>query len=597
MIRIEDVARAVAAEPAAQGVLVVETERGERTYLLGPHTHAEGQPPLLDWRSAPLAEAFFRAAPGEPYAIDIGERTAEGVVRERWRIVGHGRVDGLSGDGLNVHSDGTIVPSERPAPDAGPAPDRALLPVLDPEQQRAVDLPADTSLVLDGEAGVGKTLVALYRIASLAARAKQHSRRFRALVLVPTEGLRRLCRLIADRLGLEKLEIAVFDPWLLARAHLAFPGLPKRTSEDASAQVIALKRHPAVRTVLDDFRGWKPPRDDDKLPRSRARLLHLFGDRDRLVRVLEAAGGQLPERAIAQNMAHTRIQFEITTEKAHRHVDADRLVALDGRRLDAGTPTEDVHTFDAEDVPVLFELVRRGALPAVELPTYDHVMIDEAQLRAPMELAAVGDTLAPHASVTLAGDHRQATDETAYFAGWAAARSELDAERGRRWQDVTLAITYRSVPAIATFARELAVPREPPADRAVWASACDGPFAQATALCWHLAHLIARDPWRQIAVIARTPEHARRLHGELARGVDPTLVLDGDFRFEPGAIVTTAAAVSGLEFDAVVIPDLSPAFYPQTPELARSLYVAATRARDWLWLLTPGAWSPLVREA
>jgi DNA helicase IV len=59
-------------------------------------------------------------------------------------------------------------------------------------------------------------------------------------------------------------------------------------------------------------------------------------------------------------------------------------------------------------------------------------------------------------------------------------------------------------------------------------------------------------------------------------------------------VVTTAAAVSGLEFDAVVIPDLSPAFYPVTPELARALYVAATRARDWLWVLTPEAWSGLV---
>ena len=95
-------------------------------------------------------------------------------------------------------------------------------------------------------------------------------------------------------------------------------------------------------------------------------------------------------------------------------------------------------------------------------------------------------------------------------------------------------------------------------------------------------------------MIARTPEHARRLHAELSRGLDPVLVLDGDFRFEPGLIVTTAAAVSGLEFDAVVIPDLTPAFYPVGPELARSLYVAATRARDWLWLLTPDTWSPLV---
>ena len=95
-------------------------------------------------------------------------------------------------------------------------------------------------------------------------------------------------------------------------------------------------------------------------------------------------------------------------------------------------------------------------------------------------------------------------------------------------------------------------------------------------------------------MIARTPEHARRLHAELSRGLDPTLVLDGDFRFEPGIIVTTAAAISGLEFDAVVIPDLAPGFYPAGPELARALYVAASRARDWLWVLTPDAWSPLV---
>jgi DNA helicase II / ATP-dependent DNA helicase PcrA len=308
---------------------------------------------------------------------------------------------------------------------------------------------------------------------------------------------------------------------------------------------------------------------------------------------------------VAQTMAHTRIQFEATTEKAFAHVDADRLVALDGRRLDAGTPMNDVHTFDAEDVPVLFELVRRRAMPGTELPVYDHIVVDEAQLRAPMELAAIGDALAPHATVTLAGDHRQATDETAWFAGWGAARAEL---RRARWAETTLAVTYRSVPAISSFARSIVeavggaagagraplLPAEPPSDPAVWASRCAGALAQAAALCWHLDALITRDPWREICVIARTPEHARRLSAELSRGVDPALVLDGDFRFGPGVVVTTATAVSGLEFDTVVIPDLSPAFYPATPELARALYVAATRARDWLWVLTPETWSPLV---
>jgi len=562
----------------AHGHLEITTERGERTYVLAARTDAAAEPPVLDWRSAPLAGVFFRHRAGEAFELEVGEdRLIAGTVRARW-LEGHTRV--------------TDGPGPSPAP-TSPRDQAAI--VLDADQQRAVDLPADTSLVCDGEAGVGKTLVALYRVARLQRRAKDKGRRFRALVLVPTEGLRRLVKILAERQHIEKLEIAVFEEWLAARAHAAFPGLPKRLSEGATSQVIAIKRHPALRTVLPDFIGWKAPRDnDDKLPRSRARLLHLFGDRDRLQRVVDASGGQLAPSAIAQTMAHTRMQFEQTTERAHRHVDSDRLVALDGKRLDAGTPMEDAHTFDFEDISVLFELVRIGAMPPVELPDYDHIVVDEAQLRSPLELAAVGDALAKHGTVTLAGDHRQATDESAYFTDWVASRAEL---RRDNWEAITLAITYRSVPAIAEVARSLALPPDPPPDPAVWATAAEGGLAQAALLCWHLDALIARDPWRQIAVIARTPEHARRLHAELSRGLDPQLVLDGDFAFTPGLVVTTAAAVSGLEFDAVIIPDLAPGFYPVTPELQRALYVAATRARDFLWLLTPEAWSPLVTPA
>jgi DNA helicase II / ATP-dependent DNA helicase PcrA len=586
MTKLADIERSLASHPAGQAYLAVEGERGERGYVLGPRTQLDASPPMLDWRTAPIAGAFFAAGPGEPYALETGQELR---VVERWLV----QRGALVGDDRRIDRDGEH-PLPRPAPVQILKPDRSELVVLDADQQRAVDLPGDASLVVDGEAGVGKTLVALYRVASLARRAAAKSQRFRALVLVPTEGLRRLCRLIADRLEIPKLEIAVLDDWLVARARKAFTGLPERLSEGATAQVIALKRHPAVRVVLDEFRGWKPPRDDDKLPRSRARLLHLWGDEPRLQRIVDASGvlparapaspaeaierwPALPARAIAAVRKHTRLQFETTTERAHRHVDADRLVALDKRALDAGTTMEDAHTFDAEDVPVLFELVRRGALRAAELPGYDHIVLDEAQLRAPMELAAIGDALAPHGTITLAGDHRQATDETAYFAGWAAARAEL---RRASWHEITLAITYRSVPQIADFARAFELPID---NGAAWATQCDGGLAQTALACWHLDALLTRDPWRQICVIARTPEHARRLANELSRGLDPMLVLDGDFRFEPGVIV---------------IPDLTPAFYPTgSPELARALYVAATRARDWLWLLTPEAWSPLVTAA
>jgi len=600
MTAFEDVAQLFAQAPAAGGYLRVRTDRGERSYLLGPSTQLDGEAPILDWRTSPVAEAFFRHGPGEAYEIETGEeRTTTGTVLARWLLAGRPELEALVGDTEVVRRDGSREDRPRPSPVPVPPQDRNKVIILDPEQQRAVDMSADTSLVLDGEAGVGKTLVALYRVAALERRARDKGRRFRGLILVPTEGLSRLVRLLADRLAIEKLEIAVYDKWLLERARVAFPSLPKRASENATAQVIGLKRHPAVRAVLRDFIGWKPPRgvDDDKLSRTRQRLLHLWGDKDRLQRIIDASSDALPPRAIAALQSHTRLQFETTTEKQFKHVDSDRLTALDGRSIDAGTRMEDANTFDIEDLPVLFELVRLGALPGEALPEYDHIVLDEAQLRAPLELAAVGDALAKHGTITLAGDHRQATDESAWFGGWAAARAELGREK---WQEVTLAITYRSVPVISDFARGVVdgtpqLPAEPPADPAVWASACNGALAQAAALAWHLDALITRDPWRQICVIARNPEHARRLHMELSRGLDPILVLDGDFRFEPGLLVTTAAAVSGLEFDAVVIPDVTPAFYPKGPELTRALYVATTRARDWVWLLTPDAWSPLVR--
>ena len=272
--RFDDVERLLAVAPAAQGYLAVAPDRGdratgERVYLLGPRTHVDRAATMLDWRTAPLAEAFFRYRPGEPYDIEAGERVASGRVVARWVIENHG--EALVGEDRVVRRTG-VQTLARPQPIAAPPMDRSALPVLDPEQQAAVDLPADTSLVLDGEAGVGKTLVALFRIASLAERAQRASRRFRALVLVPTEGLRRLVRLLADRLAIPRLELAVIDDWLVERARLAFPGLPKRTSEEAGAQVIALKRHPAVRVVLDDFLGWKPPKTDDKIARSRQRL-------------------------------------------------------------------------------------------------------------------------------------------------------------------------------------------------------------------------------------------------------------------------------------------------------------------------------------
>jgi DNA helicase-2/ATP-dependent DNA helicase PcrA len=59
-------------------------------------------------------------------------------------------------------------------------------------------------------------------------------------------------------------------------------------------------------------------------------------------------------------------------------------------------------------------------------------------------------------------------------------------------------------------------------------------------------------------------------------------------------VVTSVAEAQGLEFDVVVVPDASSTAYPDTPTARRALYVAMTRAVDWLWLTTVGSWSPML---
>lgn len=557
------------------GHLRVATGGRVRDVLLGNRSLIERDLTVLDWRASPLAEVFFRHREGDDYEIEADGRELAGQVIERNLLrVERGR--------LEVLVPGDEPPGRPVQSGAGRAP--ITVDDLDADQRAAVLRPDHESVLVRGAAGVGKTLVALHRAAHLARRAAARGDlQWRAIALVPSEGLRRLWVTLWDRLGEGRLEVATFDEWIAARARTAFRGLPARTSQGAPSSVIRLKRHPAVREVLAEVvaaRGGKTGRQD---------LLHLWGERSLVERVVAASGGELGARAVTDAMLHTRLQFTDTTEKAYRHVDADRLATVDGRAIDEGTPMEDAGSFDVEDCAVLFELARRRG-QKVKLERYDHIVLDEAQLIAPLELEVLRDALRPSGRFTVAGDERQVSDDSAWFAGWDATMAALGAAGATRTE---LAHNYRSAPAIAHAAEELAAGRPALADGAyLTASRFAGDFYQAIALCEALDALSARD--LTIGVIARDAEGARRVHRALSLGLDPQLILDGAFSFEPGVVVTSVAEAQGLEFDVVVVPDASAAAYPDTPTARRALYVAMTRAVDWLWLTTVGSWSPLL---
>jgi DNA helicase IV len=295
------------------------------------------------------------------------------------------------------------------------------------------------------------------------------------------------------------------------------------------------------------------------------------------------------------------MQFSRTTEQRFAPVEAARLRTVDGRAIDDATPWQNAHTIDAEDFAVLFELNRlkvgTDATEAASLQTYDHVVIDEAQEMSALELALLGRAVRASGALTVAGDDKQQVDETTTFTGWPGAMRELGASD---YAAVELQASYRCPPPVEWLARGLFTPSREPAPTPaegeaplLWTRYRTEAHRNA-GLIETLVDFRDRDLQAAIAIVCRHPQSAERMHRELSMGLDVRLALDGQFRFSPGVSVTCVDEVKGLEFDVVIVPDLSPSSYPADLRSRKALYVAATRATHQLWLVTAGTWSPLV---
>ena len=628
------------------GHLRVRTGKRIRDLLLGSDSLAlRSGAVAIDWERAPLAEVFLHSRVGDEYELDIDEdRHAGGVVLARELLRTR---PGPNGQELVEIDDGEVclvrdaagqwsrVASRLSQPGQPGQPGmvlelrdaqaraRASSPVdveLDPVQRAAVELAGERSLLILGEAGFGKTTVALHRLAHLYELAEQQARPFAALVLVPTRGLRRLLVALLERMGVRigestlpgqlasrSVEVRTFARWVASQGRKAFADLPARDSVDTPLAASRFKRHPALREVLPDIiAGTKAMREveqgyrDDEVIRPREQLLHLFGDRALLERVAAQASGALTPRMIQQLVAHTRVQFSPTTERAFAHVvEAERLATVDGKAIDASTPMQDAETIDVEDFPVLFALDRLRHRDQPELCReprhYDLIVLDEAQEFAAIELELIGRACPTPGSVCVAGDEHQQVDETAAFVGWAEAMRELG--RGEEFERVTLVESYRCPPAIEALARGLFDPqaeRKPAQDPALAFTEVAHELELVTHLGEVLERLRERDRLASVGIICRFAASARRLHALLGKVSNCRLVVDGDFRFGPGVSVTCIDEIKGLEFDYVIVPDASAASYPDTHEARRALYVGLTRAMHRLWLLWSGRPTPIL---
>jgi DNA helicase-2/ATP-dependent DNA helicase PcrA len=280
-------------------------------------------------------------------------------------------------------------------------------------------------------------------------------------------------------------------------------------------------------------------------------------------------------------------------------------VARDRLRTGGGGEDDEPYALDAEDEALLLRIYQqqRGRLQGPKgALAYEHVMIDEVQDFSPLELAVLLDTTTKQRSVTLAGDTAQAIAPEHGFSSWTELLDHLGIAHERV---EPLRVSYRSTREIVDCAEHVLGPLQgdvrPVAPRAGAPVEAFG-FGSAGECAEFLSHalkeLVRVEPEASVALVARHPEQARMYYDALTRAEVPALrlVSDQDFSFTPGIDVTDVRQTKGLEFDIVILLEVTQPSYPETDEARRLLHVAMTRAAHQLWITHTTQPSPLLPE-
>jgi DNA helicase-2/ATP-dependent DNA helicase PcrA len=350
------------------------------------------------------------------------------------------------------------------------------------------------------------------------------------------------------------------------------------------------------------------PRPDDLLQH----WAELLTDRERLGRLSALGGESLSAEDLDEAVRHCITQtagvldlleardYEPDDERTGGEEEVERA------ELSPGGDGSLLPYLSCQDDALLLCLYQRliGPLPADsgKRLTYAHVFVDEVQDLSVVELSALLGCLAPGAAVTLAGDPAQRMVFDTGYRDWTGLLGALG-------QDSVaiepLRIGYRSTAEIQRFAQLVLGPRwEDEAPRAsrpgvpVEAFHFSDPGEAVVFLADALRELGSQEPLASVALITRYPAQADSYYRALRAAEVAGLrrVVDQGFSFTPGIEITDVRQVKGLEFDYVLLLDVTAESYPDTEEARHLLHIASTRAAHQLWLIVPGRPSPVIES-
>ncbi|MDG4790557.1 AAA family ATPase [Micromonospora sp. WMMD1102] len=567
-------------------------------------TDPAGEPMVLDWR-APISRSFYRATVRDPQGVHVRRRFGFGA----------GQLTSFEDEHLDRGEEyGTasrILTAEIERPRVGPM--RDIVATIQPEQDELVRADLADSICVQGAPGTGKTAVGLHRAAYLLYLHRERLRRSGVLVVGPNRAFLSYISAVLPALGEVEVTQATVEDLLDTPVRGTDPPATAALKHDPRmAEVLrralaGLVREPAEPMVVSDgsYR-WRISAEAlrrvveearrEGLPyatgreRVRARVVGL------LQRQSEARRGDSPGDGWLRRMGRCKpvTGFLDTCWPAvtpdgllHRLLADPRALAAaaDGLLSEAEQAmlswakpprTPKAAKWTAADAV----LVDEAAGLVERLPSFGHVVVDEAQDLSPMQCRVIARR-SEHCSVTLLGDLAQGT------APWAATdwreslrhlgkpdASVVPLTMGFRVPAAVLALANRLLPALAVAV--------PPAESLRSDGALDVRTVPDTVAATVAEVRAALAQEGSIAVIAAEAETDRLAEALAAAGIPSTAADEVEAAARVSVVPATLA--KGLEYDHVIV--VEPArIVAAEPRGLHRLYVVLTRAVSQLAVL------------
>jgi len=290
--------------------------------------------------------------------------------------------------------------------------------------------------------------------------------------------------------------------------------------------------------------------------------------------------------------------------------DADRFYRLTEGRLDKETAdfirehTAGVlssGSIDIEDIaPIMYLKLRIHGVD--EKFPVRHIVIDEAQDFSVFQLYVLKNII-KDSSFTILGDLSQGIHSYRGIRDWEDVSSAVFDGRCKKLvleqsYRTTIEIMEAANKVIAKLGNEKLVPAKPVIRHGQRVEVIRKESSREVAkdMAAKLRHL-KQEGFKSIAVICKTTEKCKELHGYFKTGKEaPRIISEKDREYKGGVVIVPAHLSKGLEFDAVFIADADNETYTAGELDTKLLYVAMTRPLHRLYIYYTGTPSILLED-